>query len=139
MHGMMEAKENARQLCIAKESKEKFWAYVSAFNAECGINDKTDSCAAGVMSKVGVNSGSVASCMKDSDKIFDEEVKLTDKYTVNGSPTFVINDSKFDAPLSTSENLMKAICAAYSNAPKACSTSLGENNKVASAGGKCGN
>lgn len=134
MHGDKEVKENLTQYCIQKEQTAKYLPYLSCFLKA------SDS--AGCLSSTGIDTGKLNACTEATDKKFDISKNVADKstyqgqfppfninkaenekYGVQGSPTLVINGAQSEAGRD-SASLLKAICGAFTKAPKECSTKL---------------
>lgn len=131
MHGKEEMEENLRQYCIQKEEKEKYLSYLKCFVEkgdwqECAKNAKID------LQKIN-------DCEKDTDKEFKirENFKetgyppfnlhkeLNEKYKVQGSPHFVLNDTTILIERSP-EKIKEAICESFLNPPPECSQKLSD-------------
>ena len=161
MHGEKEVKEELQQYCIQKEQNSKYLPYLKCFlNASDGT---------GCLTTAGVDKDKLATCVAATDKEFNVMKNFNDqsswlsgnyplvdlykadneKYSVGGSPTFVINgismgdtSCKSDTDCHVgekcvqmgsgsacsmprdSESLKKAICAAFTTAPSECSQTL---------------
>lgn len=135
MHGKKEIDENTRQYCIQKNYQEKYISYLNCFTGE----DNFGKC----LSAVGLSDNKLASCVSAADKQFnisgnfDDQSKwlsgrypiyavngdLNDKYSVQGSPTLVINGVQAEAGR-TPEAVKQAICNAFNNPPAECKKQL---------------
>lgn len=122
MHGDEEAQENLRQICIRDEQRSKYWNYVS-----CYIKAGDSS---GCSASTGIDKSKLSSCMTDSSRglaYAKEDFNLNDKYSVQGSPTLILNGeqvSEFDFGGRSSEAIKTLICCASSSQPGFCSTEL---------------
>lgn len=135
MHGEKELNEELQQYCVKQEAPDKFLSYLNCFLAD---GDTGDAC----FSNVGINKGSVDSCVAAADKEFKVMENFADrstyrgsyptfaiyqaentKYGVGGSPTLIINGGKSSSGRD-SASLLNAICGAFNNAPEECSTQL---------------
>jgi hypothetical protein len=145
MHGKKEIDENLRQYCIQKEQNDKYAAYLKCFTAATTAADGTAEYAK-CLTGAGIDQAKLNTCVAAADKEFkvtanfndkttwlsgsypkfDVNADLNEKYSVQGSPTIIINDSDASASLSTRspEALKLAICAAFNNQPEECKTVL---------------
>jgi len=115
MHGEKEDTETKRQLCIREET-DKFWSYLGCF-LEAGD-------AAGCLSKAGLDSTEINDCMQNrAEQYYAVDKQLNTQYSVQGSPTVVLND-KVAQMGRDSESIKKAVCAAFSTQPSECSQAL---------------
>jgi protein-disulfide isomerase len=135
MHGEKEVKEQTSQYCIQKEQNAKFIPYLTCF-----LKDSEG--ASACLKSAKVDEGKLNACISATDKKFDITKNFEDKstykgqfppfntdkadnekYGVQGSPTLVINGTQSESGRD-SASLLKAICGAFSKAPKECSTKL---------------
>ena len=157
MHGEKELQEQLRQYCIQKEESDKLEQYLSCF-LEAGESDKC-------VTKAGINSSKLASCVTTTDKeykvmkdfndkgtwlngkfpIFDVYKADNEKYGITGSPGLVINGKKVQSGRD-SESLLKMICSGFNKQPEECNTKLsstplspgfGFNKKGSDSSGSC--
>ncbi len=133
MHGVEEAQENLRQICIRDEQPAKYWAYV-----DCYIQKAAGTAANGMpygdsktcQASTGIDSAKLNACvadpargLKDAKADFD----LNTKYNVSGSPTLilngaVINETEFGGR--SADAMRNIICSSSKTAPAFCSTKL---------------
>ena len=137
MHGEQELKEELNQYCIQKEQKDKLLSYLKCFLKE----GKGEEC----ITAAGIDKSKLSSCTASSEKEFSVIANFTnkkeyigdfpsfnifksdnEKYSVQGSPTLVINGSQVQSNRD-SDSLLKAICNAFNNAPEACNKSISNN------------
>lgn len=134
MHGIDELKQDVRELCIYKYRPEKFWDYIDAVNKECNLNNIED-CWDGPADNLGINTADIASCLDDeATEMLAKEVAAGEKYGVSGSPTVVINGTRYNGGRAP-ENFKLGVCGAFNNQPGECSTVLGA--AAAAAAGGC--
>jgi thioredoxin-related protein len=139
MHGDKEITENLRQYCIEKTQPTKLSAYLGCFLKKG--EGTSDTC----LASAGIASAGIKACIaqvdakfavtKDAaDKAtwsngqfprFNVEKDLNAKYAVQGSPTLVINGVVAESGRD-SASILKAICAAFTVAPKECETKLSD-------------
>jgi glutaredoxin len=132
MHGFKEAEQNVRQYCISSEQADKFSKYLSCFvktdkHADCAKEAKIDeaklaTCYEATLKKYNIN---------DKSEQFAIHDELNKKYSVQGSPTIVINGTEVSVNRSP-EDFKKAVCDAFTVKPKECETVLSKT--VASPG-----
>lgn len=138
LHGVVEGKEDARQLCVAKNYDQKtLWTYIEAINKDCypiyrDGEDKYNECWKKAAKAAKIDTGKIDKCMaSEGVKLIQAESELSEKYGVSGSPTFMINGAKSNATR-TAEGYKKAICDAFNTAPSECSTTLSSEGTAAS-------
>ncbi|HWQ60023.1 MAG TPA: hypothetical protein VN420_02640 [Candidatus Fimivivens sp.] len=158
-----ELDENLREYCIRTQEPSKLTAYLSCFLKK---GQGTESAC---LRTAGVNASQNAACMKAADTEFDVTKNFNDqstyqgnyppfnvdkadneKYSVQGSPSLVINGVTSDSQRDPA-SLLKAICAAFDTAPSECDQSLSStapsagfgdgtaSSGSASSGAACGN
>ncbi len=138
MHGAEEAREDVRQICIWKEQKAKWWAYIDKFNEKCSIDAKTPACSKEVAKEVGVDYAKVEACLKNSaEKLLEEETKISKAKKADGSPTIIINDTAYNGGRAPND-ILASICGGFKNKPKECSQKLEGGNNAPAATGGCG-
>ncbi|MFA6252302.1 MAG: hypothetical protein WCX74_02790 [Candidatus Paceibacterota bacterium] len=134
MHGEQELKEELNQYCIQKEQKEKLLPYLKCFLKE----GKGEECIA----STGIDKNKLSLCAASSEKEFNVISNFTnkkeyigdfpsfnifksdnEKYSVQGSPTLVINGSQVQSNRD-SDSLLKIICSAFNNAPERCKKNI---------------
>jgi hypothetical protein len=140
MHGDKELKENMVQYCIETEQSAKFDTYLKCFL------EASDS--AGCLTKAGVNTSKVDTCVAATDKKYSVMAKTemkgsypafnvykddNAKYNVGGSPTLIINGVESQSNRD-SASLLKTICSAFKTAPKECDTKLSSTAPAAGFG-----
>lgn len=134
MHGEVEIVEQTLQHCIQKEQEDKLVPYLECFLvdgetepclAEANVDTaKADACVAAtdaqykIMENFNNNVG-----FKGSYPGFDIDKASNTKYSVQGSPTLIVNETEVPSGRDP-QSLLTAICGAFDNAPVECSTSL---------------
>ena len=142
LHGLPEAQEDLRQICIQKNYPGKFWDYLEVFNARCyslsqnrsGLN----ACWRNTTVSMGIDTAAIETCATGSDglgMLMDDE-KNADANDATASPTLIINGVKY-AGARTPEAYKQAICNSFDAAPPECGTILAASQQTPSAGG-CG-
>jgi glutaredoxin len=140
LHGLNEAKEDARQLCIMLDYPDLYWSYLMDINEQCyplaSNSTALDTCWKEVATGLGMNISQIESCAYGSEGITllqASEAKVT-QYGVTGSPTLFINGQKYTGTRSA-EAFKTAICNAFTTIPAECSMNLTSN--VTPASGSC--
>ncbi len=138
LHGASEAKEDLRQLCIAKYYPEKVWPYLRDFNAQCypvwQNATQLESCQKNVTATLGITN--IETCASGSEglALLKAEGAITSSYKVTGSPTLIINGQRFSGAR-TAEAYKQAICDRFETPPAECSVNLSAQTVAAS--GSC--
>jgi len=116
MHGDQEEAETYTQVCIREEQSDKYLDYL-----ECFLEDGDSSRCLG---EIGIDENSLNTCIDSKAKgYYAEDSALSQSYSVQGSPTLVINGVQSDAGRS-SQLYLQGICEAFSKAPSECSQAL---------------
>jgi len=138
MHSDKEIAENLTQYCIQKNEPAKLSSYLTCFLKKG--EGTTDAC----MQTALVNVAKVKSCVAETDAKFNITKDAADKtkwskgtyppfnvnaddnakYSVQGSPTLIINDVEATAAGRDSASLLKTICGAFNTPPAECKTTL---------------
>jgi len=136
MHGVNEANQHVRELCVYENQKDKYWTYIDQVNQDCSTED-VETCWKTAAQAVGVNSTTIESCFNNKKlALAEDEVKLTDENGVTGSPALVINGVKYSGERSA-EGYKGAICGAFTEAPEACETELEGAEGASAVEGSC--
>lgn len=135
MHGQKEIDEELRQYCVEQEyGKDKLIEYLYCF-LEDGDNNRC-------ITELSLDNSTINSCVAIADAEYDITEDYNDKstwrgsypyfalyaednekYSVQGSPTLIINGASPSAGRD-SASLLEAVCYAFNNAPAECSTAL---------------
>lgn len=139
MHGIEELREDVRQLCIQKYEPSKLMKYMSLVVADYNAGKVSVSNIATkwktYASTAGIATAKIEECLnKEANEILAGQVALTDKYSVQGSPSTLINGQSYSGARN-SEAFKSAICGAFNTAPELCSQKL--TSQSASASGSC--
>jgi len=135
MHGINEANENIRQLCVFNEQKERYWDYTLCVMSDCSL-DKVNECWKTCADKTGVDKAKVEKCFKDEGaSLLKAEREANVKNKVNGSPTVFLNGDSYSGGR-TPENFKTGVCSAFNTAPSECSQTL--NSASSAVSGNCG-
>jgi len=112
-----EETETPIEVCIREEQEDKFLPYLKCF-LEDGDSDRC-------LTEVKVNKAKLNTCISSgkADEYYAADSALSEGYGVRGSPTLVINGAQSSAGRSA-QAYLDGICAAFNDAPEACSLSL---------------
>jgi glutaredoxin len=137
LHGLTEAKEDLRQLCIMKSYPDKYWDYLNLINAQCypvwQNATQLASCQKNVTATLGITdidtcaSGSEGLALLRADEAITKNLKIT------GSPTLLINGQKYSGQR-TAEAFKQGICSHFETPPAECSVNLSAQTVAASSG-----
>jgi len=150
MHKKQELDENLRQYCIQDQNKEEFAKYLDCF-AKTG---KIDSC----LNQTSINQAKLSTCIVNTDdqfKItsqyndkstwvngqypkFDIHKDLNEQYSVQGSPTVIINEKIVSTSERSPEAFKNLVCQSFNNPPEECSQTLSTNTPAAGIGSGTG-
>jgi len=123
MHGRGEVNQDIRELCVAKYQKDKLWQFVDEINKGASA-DNIETKWKAIAQKLNINVKKIETCQKnEAEKLLEQEVVLSNKYQVQGSPTIVINDTTYQGGIS-SESYKQAICSAFINPPEECKITI---------------
>lgn len=141
LHGEPEVKGNIVQLCAKEYSPDKYLDMISCMNASASdIPDNWNTCAAeAFISKI----DEIKACYEGEEgkELLKENMKKADELKVAASPTFYINDEKYQSSRDD-VSIKRFICSQIDYNYKACfdipacvvdSDCIGESNKI----GKC--
>ena len=134
LHGPTEAQEDMRQACIWKYYDQKtYWNYVSSFDNSCTLSNAA-TCWKTAASSAGIDTTKIETCATNEGvTLMLAEQNLTDKYSVSGSPTLIIDGQQSNADR-TPEGYKAAVCAIISPTPSACGQTLNSTGATASGG-----
>ena len=133
MHGVAEANQDIRELCVYNNQPAKFWDFVAKVNEDCTAGD-VETCWKTAAGATGVNAAAVESCFSANKLDYAKsEKELSDKFDARSSPTLIINGVKYQGTR-TSEGYKKAICGAFETEPEVCRQTLEAADASGSAG-----
>lgn len=125
LHGNQELNQNVREICVQKYQKDKFWDFVLKSNKE-GTYENIDSKWEAIAKSVGVDIAKIKNCQKNEySSLLDAEIKLSQKYGAEASPTLVINDTIYEGNR-TPNAYKEAICSGFKSPPPECKTKLSD-------------
>jgi glutaredoxin len=140
LHGLPEAKEDLRQLCVDKYYPEKLWPYLMDLNALCyPLNRNATqlaSCQQNVTATLGMDNQQIETCAIGGEglALLKADETVTKSLKVTGSPTLFMNGQKY-AGQRTPEAYKQAICARFETVPAECATNL--SSTAAASTGSC--
>ncbi len=141
LHGIVEGKEDARQLCVMNNyNASVYWNYLSAIDSDCYplYRNETayDACWKKAASDAGIDAAKIDSCTSSEGvSLIKVEEAAAGSYGVSGSPTLLINGVKVSVAR-TPEGYKAAICDAFNQPPSECNETLSATGSTAS--GNCG-
>jgi hypothetical protein len=141
LHGTPEAKEDLRQLCVAKYSPQKYWSYLMAVNNQCypvyRNATQLEACGTNVTAALGIDSRKIETCAGGSEglALLRADVAVTNSLKVGVSPTLILNGQGYNGQR-TPEAFKQAICDRFETPPAECSVNL-TGQPVAASSGSC--
>jgi 2-hydroxychromene-2-carboxylate isomerase len=140
LHGLPEAKEDLRQLCLMKSYPDQFWDYLNLFNAQCYplYQNATQlaSCQQNVTTTLGIDNQKIETCASGSEGIalLRADQAITSDLLVTGSPTLFMNGQRYSGQR-TAEAYKQGVCARFDTPPAECSVNL--STLAAASSGTC--
>ena len=142
LHGLTEAKEDIRQLCVAKYYPQELWPYLMDVNAQCYPVYKNatqmELCQKNVTATRGIDNQKIETCAGGSEglALLSADETITKNLKITGSPTILMNGQKYVGQR-TAEAYKQGICARFETPPAECSVNLSDL-AVAASYGSCG-
>ena len=142
LHGLPEAKEDLRQLCVAKYYPQELWPYLMDVNAQCYPVYKNatqiEFCQKNATATRGIDNQKIETCAYGSEGIalLKADEAITKNLKITGSPTLIMNGQKYVGQR-TAEAYKQGICARFETPPAECSVNLSDL-AVAASYGSCG-
>jgi thiol-disulfide isomerase/thioredoxin len=130
LHGINEAKEDARQVIIMKYYPDKFYSYLSEIDNNCyslaSDTAKFDECWKNAAQNLGmdINRIETAAYGTEGINLLKQDEADASKYEVSGSPTLIINGVQSSSIYSGTAATQQAICSAFNTAPSECSQEI---------------
>jgi glutaredoxin len=140
LHGLSEAQEDLRQICIQKKYPQKFWDYIEGFNTRCYPLSQNltslNACWRNTSAGLGIDTAAIETCSTGSDGLgmLREDETNANQNSATASPTLLINGVKYSGAR-TPEAYKQAICNSFDVAPPECGTILSASQQAASSGG----
>ena len=164
LHGRQEANQDVREMCAwnqVGDDKTKWWDFIGNINKNCTAQN-ADTCWEQQGKLAGLDTNLITDCFnKDAVSLIENELTLTGKYQVQGSPTVLVNDVIFPPDTAYTQdgkgtlligtktatqdkyrtpNVIKtALCTSFSKAPEECKTDLVDLTGAAPSAGGCAN
>ena len=104
LHGPAEAHEDLVQICVRNASPEKYWPYLSSFNAQCYPEWQNGtflgSCRTNVSATLGLDIASLERCSSGQDalSVLRNDESDVSTHGASGSPTLIINGVEYTGP-----------------------------------------
>lgn len=162
LHGRQEATQNIREMCVwnmVGDNKKQWWDFVGAINKGCTAQN-ADSCWEDKAKQVGLDTVAIIDCFnKNGINYIEQELALTTKFNVSGSPTVLINDEAFPPETAYTQDglgtlkigkkvatqdryrmpnvLKEGICVGFKSSPKQCNTTIPDPAGTAPVAGGC--
>ena len=138
MHGIQEANQNVRELCVAQEyGMDEWFDFAIAMNAQCNYQN-ADSCWQAVAESLSLDVNKINACEKnDWLELVKADKELGDKLGVAGSPQVFVDGQEF-AGGRTPSAYQAGICNAFETAPVECANALSDSGVQAAPAGGCG-
>lgn len=161
LHGRQEANQDVREMCAwnqVGDDKTKWWNFIGNVNKNCTQNN-ADTCWESQAQQAGLDTNQITECFNtQAVNLIENEIALTTKNNISGSPTVLINDVAFPPETAyTNDNngslaigkkvatqdkyrtpnvVKEALCVSMNKTAKECNTTLNElSGTVPSAGG----
>ncbi|MFH1248605.1 MAG: hypothetical protein V1660_00445 [archaeon] len=143
LHGINEAKEDARQVIIMRDYPTKFYDYLKEIDNNCySVSSdaaKLDTCWKAAAKKLGMDTAKIetAAYAKEGTDLLKADEVITQQFAISGSPTLMINGAKSSAIYSGTAATQAAICAAFNTAPAECGTAVAAGDSSTVPAGSC--
>ena len=139
MHGIQEANQDIRELCVLKDfGISKWFDFAIAMNSKCTYSN-ADTCWEAVAKGLGLDTTKINDCQKnEGESLAKIELDASTKFGASGSPTVFVDGVKFGGERNAN-GYQTAICSAFDKAPEGCAKQLsGSSATVAASAGACG-
>ncbi len=142
LHGINEAMEDLRQLCIMKYYPDKYWSYLMDVDQNCYPNSRDatalDACWKAAAQNQSIDASKIDTCSKGQEglDLMKLDEAAANKYGVSGSPTLVINGAVYNGAR-TASAFQNAICSGFNSPPAECGQVI-NSTAVAAPQGGCG-
>lgn len=140
LHGANEAKEDLRQVCIAKYYDLKtYWSYIGAITTgyPSTISTSTiDTKWKEIANATNISISKIETCFNaESVSLIKIDEQIANDYGVSGSPTLIINGVDYSGQR-TAEAYKQSVCSAFTTPPAECA-GVTLNNTATTASGNC--
>ena len=136
MHGVQEANQNIRELCVAEKYGMGAWFdFALAMNEECSSSN-ADTCWEQVADDLGYNTEAISECEETKALDFaSEDAEMMTIFGARGSPAVYINGKEYGGAR-TAAGYQQALCDLFDEPPAGCDADLaGETSAPAT--GSC--
>jgi hypothetical protein len=132
MHGAQEDLDNNRIMCIREEQSSKLIDYLDCYVHADGTEAGAQSC----ISQVGIDKAKLDSCVTNSAATYYAvDKQLNTQYSVQGSPTVIIDGKEASVYPRDPATVAKALCDAFTGSkPTECSQAFSTTNPAAGFG-----
>lgn len=132
MHGAQEDLDNNRIMCIREEQSSKLIDYLDCYVHADGTEAGAQSC----ISKVNIDKTKLDSCVTNSAATYYAvDKQLNTQYSVQGSPTVIIDGKEASVYPRDPATVAKALCDAFTGTkPAECSQAFSTTNPAAGFG-----
>ncbi len=137
LHGVDEAKEAIRELCMWKYYPDKTWDYIWDMNHNCtsDLGNCENNKWKEIAQSLGMDTTKIEKCYNDEGlQLVINESKIDEKFQVSASPTLIVNGDVYQGTDRSANGYKNAICLGFINEPSECSTNLSSGYK---ASGNC--
>jgi hypothetical protein len=133
MHGAQEDLDNSRIICIREEQSEKLIEYLNCFVYGDGSEASSQTCIA----QIAIDKTKLDSCVATKAASYYEQDKaLNTQYSVQGSPTVIIDGKEAQIYPRDPQTIAKALCDVFTtNKPSVCSQTFSTTNPDPGFGG----
>jgi len=125
MHGAQEDLDNSRIICIREEQSAKLIDYLDCFVHADGTEAGAQSC----IVQVGIDKTNLDACVASrAAGYYDADKALNTQYSVQGSPTVIIDGTEASVYPRDPTTVAKALCDAFTTKPAECSQTFSTTN-----------
>jgi hypothetical protein len=137
MHGVQEANQNIRELCVRDlEGMQAWFDFSIAMNSACSSSN-ADTCWEATAQELGYDVEAIRSCEAEkAEEYATEDLELSKMFGATGSPAVYVDGEKFNGAR-TPAGYLAAICNAFDEKPAACDNVELSNEQAAAPQGTC--
>ncbi|MFP4400925.1 MAG: DsbA family protein [Candidatus Woesearchaeota archaeon] len=135
MHGVQEANQNIRELCVMDEYGMDAWFdFAIEMNSECTYSN-ADSCWQDVAEGLGYDVDTISACEEeDAEEYAAEDMRLSELFKATGSPAIYIDGEAYMGSRNPAA-MLSAVCEYLDEKPDACDVELDDTQTAAA--GQC--
>ena len=136
MHGVQEANQNVRELCVLRDNGIEAWFdFVMAMNSACNSGN-ADTCWTSVAAGLSLDTDAISECEKaDYVELNKPSLEAGKILGATGSPAIYIEGVKYSGARDANA-IQAALCNAFDTPPAECSVTL-EGSEAAAPTGSC--